>query len=63
MLVGIASLIGSTTLFMEAPAYYVMVIARALQGISSAVVWTVGMALLYVTVLNSIRFDSYIESA
>lgn len=35
-------------MFMEAPTYWLMIIARFLQGISSTVIWTVGLALLYV---------------
>ena len=33
-------------MFMEAPNYPVMVLARFVQGISSSVVWVVGLALL-----------------
>jgi MFS transporter, DHA1 family, solute carrier family 18 (vesicular amine transporter), member 1/2 len=46
LLAGLVALIGSQIMFMEAPAYWLMVFARFLQGISSAVVWTVGLALL-----------------
>ena len=48
LLIGLAALIGSQVMFMEAPAYWVMILARSLQGVSSAVIWSVGLALLYV---------------
>ena len=34
-------------MLMEVPTYWLMVIARVIQGISSSVVWVVGLALLY----------------
>ncbi|KAJ8468454.1 hypothetical protein ONZ45_g17237 [Pleurotus djamor] len=46
LIVGLAALIGSQVMLMEAPVYWLMVIARVLQGISSAMVWVVGLALL-----------------
>jgi predicted MFS family arabinose efflux permease len=45
-LFGLLLLTGSQALFMEAPNYAVMCVARALQGVSSGVVWVVGLALL-----------------
>jgi predicted MFS family arabinose efflux permease len=33
-------------MFMEAPTYWVMCLARVIQGFSSSVVWIVGLALL-----------------
>jgi predicted MFS family arabinose efflux permease len=33
-------------MFMEAPAYWLMCVARALQGVASSVVWIVGLAML-----------------
>ena len=39
---------GFLVMFMEAPTYSVMVVARFVQGISSSVIWVVGLALLYV---------------
>jgi MFS family permease len=48
LLAGLVALIGAQIMFMEAPAYWVMIIARSLQGISSTVIWAVGLALLYV---------------
>lgn len=36
-------------MFMEAPNYAVMVVARFTQGISSSVIWVVGLALLLVS--------------
>ncbi|KLO05711.1 MFS general substrate transporter [Schizopora paradoxa] len=50
LLCGLGALIGSIILFMEAPNYAVMVLARVLQGISSSTIWIVGLALLCDTV-------------
>ncbi|RCH82769.1 hypothetical protein CU097_003565 [Rhizopus azygosporus] len=46
MLVGILGLIGSTLLFMFSEYYWELLIARFLQGISDACVWTLGMCLI-----------------
>ncbi|KIY62829.1 MFS general substrate transporter [Cylindrobasidium torrendii FP15055 ss-10] len=46
LLVGNAVLIGSQVMFMEAPTFWVMCLARALQGIGSTMVWVVGLALI-----------------
>jgi len=46
MLAGIVGLIGSTIMFMLAPNYAVLVVARVLQGLASAIIWTVGVALI-----------------
>ena len=46
LLVGNGILIGSQIMFMEAPTYWVMCLARALQGIGSTMVWVVGLALM-----------------
>ncbi|KZT23837.1 MFS general substrate transporter [Neolentinus lepideus HHB14362 ss-1] len=43
---GMLFLVGSQILLMEAPAYWVMCLARIIQGVSSSVVWVVGLALL-----------------
>ncbi|KAL0950625.1 hypothetical protein HGRIS_007416 [Hohenbuehelia grisea] len=43
---GLIGLVGSQIMLMEAPTYWVMALARALQGISSSMVWVVGLALL-----------------
>lgn len=48
MLFGLLALIGSQIIFMEAPTYPVMCVARIMQGISSSVVWVVGLAFLWV---------------
>ena len=48
LLAGLVALIGSQIMFMEAPTYWLMIIARFLQGVSSTVIWTIGLALLYV---------------
>ncbi|TEB39101.1 MFS general substrate transporter [Coprinellus micaceus] len=46
LILGFVMLIASQIMFMEAPNYAVMCIARVLQGISSSIVWVVGLALL-----------------
>jgi MFS transporter, DHA1 family, solute carrier family 18 (vesicular amine transporter), member 1/2 len=46
LLAGLVALICSQVMFMEAHAYWLMVLARFVQGASSAVIWTVGLALL-----------------
>ncbi|KZV77539.1 MFS general substrate transporter [Peniophora sp. CONT] len=46
LVVGLLALVGSQIMLMEAPSYWVMALARALQGISSSMVWIVGLALL-----------------
>ncbi|KAI0935830.1 hypothetical protein AcW1_000241 [Taiwanofungus camphoratus] len=46
LLAGQVALVGAQIMLMEAPKYWVMVLARIIQGISSSVVWVVGLALL-----------------
>ncbi|KAK0200813.1 major facilitator superfamily domain-containing protein [Desarmillaria ectypa] len=46
LVAGVIILIGSQIMFMEAPAYWMMCLARVLQGIGSTMVWVVGLALL-----------------
>lgn len=46
MLFGIAGLIVSTMLFLFVTQYYQFLIARALQGLADASVWTLGMTLV-----------------
>ncbi|KZT50685.1 MFS general substrate transporter [Calocera cornea HHB12733] len=46
MLAGMVGLIGSIIMFMLAPTYAVLVVARVLQGLASAIIWTVGVALI-----------------
>ncbi|KAF5355684.1 hypothetical protein D9756_004003 [Leucocoprinus leucothites] len=46
MLAGLGTLIASQILFMEAPSFAVMCVARIIQGIGSSVVWVVGLAFL-----------------
>lgn len=46
LIVGLLALVGSQIMFMEAPTYWVLCLARVLQGISSSAVWIVGLALL-----------------
>ncbi|GJJ08877.1 hypothetical protein Clacol_003097 [Clathrus columnatus] len=53
LLIGIVGLIGAQILFMLAPVYWALIVARVLQGISSTVIWTIGSALLCDTVPES----------
>ncbi|KAF9072699.1 major facilitator superfamily domain-containing protein [Rhodocollybia butyracea] len=46
LLLGILVLIGSQIMLMEAPVYWLLCLARILQGIGSTMVWVVGLALL-----------------
>ncbi|KIY45220.1 MFS general substrate transporter [Fistulina hepatica ATCC 64428] len=46
LILGLILLIGSLIMMMEAPSYAVMCVARVIQGLSSSLVWVVGMALL-----------------
>ncbi|KIY65808.1 MFS general substrate transporter [Cylindrobasidium torrendii FP15055 ss-10] len=46
LLVGNIFLIGSQIMFMEAPVYWLMCLARVLQGVGSTMVWVVGMSLI-----------------
>ncbi|KAH0590231.1 hypothetical protein J132_01681 [Termitomyces sp. J132] len=46
LIIGLLLLVGSQVMLMEAPTYAVMCLARVLQGISSAMVWTIGLALV-----------------
>ena len=48
LICGQVFLIGSQILLMEAPTYWLMVMARVMQGVSSSMIWVVGLALLYV---------------
>jgi predicted MFS family arabinose efflux permease len=48
MVIGTIILIGSQIMFMEAPVYWLMCVARVLQGLGSTMIWVVGMALVYV---------------
>ena len=43
---GLLTLAGSQILLMESRKYWIIAIARVLQGISAAAVWTSGLALL-----------------
>lgn len=52
LVTGFVILVVSQIIFMEAPNYAVMCVARILQGIGSAIVWTIGLALLYVHLLK-----------
>nr|GAT57538.1 predicted protein [Mycena chlorophos] len=46
ILLGLVLLIGSQIMFMEAPNFAVMCVARVIQGFASTAVWVVGLALL-----------------
>ncbi|PVG02161.1 MFS general substrate transporter [Serendipita vermifera] len=50
LIVAILLLVGSQAMFMEARVYWLMVLARVIQGVSSATVWVVSFALLCDTV-------------
>ncbi|KAH9994418.1 major facilitator superfamily domain-containing protein [Russula vinacea] len=50
LMFGLLALLGSQILLMESRKYGIMAIARVLQGISAAVVWTAGLALICDTV-------------
>ncbi|RYE94362.1 MAG: MFS transporter, partial [Oxalobacteraceae bacterium] len=50
LLLGLFALVGSTLIFTLGRSFSLLVVARVLQGISAAVVWTVGLALLVDTV-------------
>ncbi|EGO02763.1 hypothetical protein SERLA73DRAFT_176125 [Serpula lacrymans var. lacrymans S7.3] len=46
LIIGLITLLGAQVMLMEAPSYWVMCLARIVQGISSSMVWIVGLALL-----------------
>lgn len=46
MIFGLATLTLSQIMLMEATTYWMMVVSRILQGISSSVVWVIGLAML-----------------
>ncbi|KAF5338417.1 hypothetical protein D9758_012225 [Tetrapyrgos nigripes] len=46
LVLGVIILVGSQIMLMEAPVYWLMVLARVLQGVGSTCVWVVGMALI-----------------
>ncbi|KAL1749154.1 major facilitator superfamily domain-containing protein [Schizophyllum fasciatum] len=46
LIVGLLILVGSQVMMMEAPNYWVMCIARVIQGFASSIVWVLGLALL-----------------
>ncbi|KAH9982142.1 major facilitator superfamily domain-containing protein [Lactifluus volemus] len=50
LLIGLLALACSQALFMESREYWIMAIARLLQGISASIVWTAGLALVCDTV-------------
>jgi DHA1 family solute carrier family 18 vesicular amine transporter 1/2 len=45
-MIGLLALASSQVLLMESQLYWIMAIARVLQGISAAAVWTAGLALM-----------------
>lgn len=53
LIFGLLALTGSQIMLMEAPSYWVMALARVIQGISSSAVWIVGLALLQVFLIAS----------
>lgn len=46
LITGLFALLGCQVMFMLAPTYGVMILARMFQGMSSSVVWTSGLSLL-----------------
>lgn len=50
LLLGLLVLLGAQALFMESDRFWMMILARTIQGISSSVVWVVALALLCDTV-------------
>jgi predicted MFS family arabinose efflux permease len=46
LIIGSIILIGSQVMLMEAPTYWLMCIARILQGTGSSMLWVSGLALL-----------------
>ncbi|TRM62992.1 major facilitator superfamily domain-containing protein [Schizophyllum amplum] len=46
LIVGLLVLVGSQIMMMEAPTYWVMCLARIIQGFASSIVWVLGLALL-----------------
>jgi predicted MFS family arabinose efflux permease len=46
LIIGLLALVASQIMFMEAPSYAVLCVARFIQGVSSSVVWIIGLALL-----------------
>lgn len=48
LVLGLLALTGSQIMLMLAPTYWVMALARVIQGVSSSMVWVVALALLYV---------------
>ncbi|KAG1769646.1 major facilitator superfamily domain-containing protein [Suillus occidentalis] len=58
LILGLLALIASQVMFMEAPNYAVMAVARVLQGISSSMVWIVGLALLCDTTPEKKRWQT-----
>lgn len=50
MIAGQLSLLASQLLLMMAPTFWVMCIGRFLEGVSSAVIMTAGLALMYVDI-------------
>ena len=69
-LLGLASLLGATVLLFLGRSIEVLLLARILQGMSSAVVWSIGMALVVETVgaenlgktIGTVRFSFSIAS-
>ncbi|KDQ54891.1 hypothetical protein JAAARDRAFT_38007 [Jaapia argillacea MUCL 33604] len=46
LILGLGALIASQVLLMESTAYWLMCVARVIQGVSSSIVWVVALALL-----------------
>ncbi|KAH9927461.1 MFS general substrate transporter [Epithele typhae] len=54
LLLGQGALIAAQIMLMEAPKYWLMVLARIAQGVSASVIWVVGLALVCDTVPSTI---------
>jgi MFS transporter, DHA1 family, solute carrier family 18 (vesicular amine transporter), member 1/2 len=46
LMIGLLALAWSQILLMESREYWIMAVARVLQGVSATVVWTAGLALM-----------------
>ncbi|KAI0005376.1 major facilitator superfamily domain-containing protein [Russula compacta] len=63
LMIGLLALSGSQIFLMESRKYWTMAIARVLQGISGAVVWTAGLALICDTIKSEEEVGRYLGLA
>jgi MFS family permease len=59
LVLGVIILVGSQIMLMEAPVYWLMILARVLQGVGSTMVWVVGLALMYAFSLTERKLTTY----